>query len=349
MVTILALLVFVVGCAQPAPTPTAEPTVLKFGHLLAREDGPSSGAEWWMDEVEKRSGGLVKFERYWSGSLAPGPELLEAIDSGIADVAAILPPMMPGKIPLHIITTLPGVNPHVWPRGMAIMELYERVPEFKVELAKYHAMPLAFMASSPQNLLSRKPVRTLDDLKGMKIRAKGYYLQLLEKLGAVPVTMTWGEIYTALQRGTIGGWLQDSSGFVALGAQETAKYHTQLNGSGTGFLIVIRQETFDSLPAEVQKVMLDMAKEEATTGIIRGYLAYPATAGTWDAMKEAGVELITLPPEEQARLESTMVECRELWVAEREAEGLPARKLLTEYMKLLEKYEPLTPEDLKNK
>lgn len=348
---VLVLATLITGCAQPQP----QVTILKYAEFSTQTDCAAQGLIWYLDEVEKRSGGLVRFEKYFAGSLAPGPEILEAVSSGMADVGHLAAFYFPSDLPLHQVANAPEpVAYSTWTRAMAFMELYDRVPEFKAELEKYHVIPLAARGSSGMNLITKKPVRTLADLKGMKIRCFGYAQHVLAALGAVPVSLSWDEIYTGLEKGTVDGSCQDDSAMALLNLFDIAKYHTELHLADTILLLVIREESFDALPGKVQKIMKDIAGEEAITGIHRTYFSCPEAAEAHDygptgIWQKKGVEVITLSAADKAELSTVEKQIREKWIAEGAAKGLATQKVAAAFLELCEKWESKVPKDLKGK
>lgn len=79
---------------------------------------------------------------------------------------------------------LPDSSPDIWTLMMAFRELYDRVPALGKELARYNALPFGMCSAAPYQVISRRPIRTLEDIKGVKARAVGYQAQLWKALEA---------------------------------------------------------------------------------------------------------------------------------------------------------------------
>ena len=339
LILMLAALPFMSACAKKAPEPTG-PITLKFGTWQGggTKNPLTMGQYAYLDELEKRTNGMVKFERYDAGSLAPGPALLEAVETGIADVAGICPPYFPAELPLHQVTVLPGFSVYPYPRAMSSYELYDRVPEVKAELTKHHIKLISIQALKTMGLVTKKPVRTLEDLKGMKLRVLGYQAELLSALGGVPVSMPTADIYEAISKGTIDGHIHDASAVMAFGTYELCKYYTEFNFGNTVFLMAMRQEVFDSLPAQVQKVIEDLIVDGIKVSVQVNARDNKACE---DKMRELGIEFIQPTAADEAKVAAATEQVVAKWIAEREAEGLPAQKVVTEMKELIKKYEPL--------
>lgn len=352
VLSLVASVIVVLAAHTPSLAATAK--VLRFATTAAAIDCGSAGLDGWMIEVEKRTQGAVKFEKFWAGSLVPGPNILDGIDSGVADVGQLILSYFMSKLPLHTVAVVPGMELNsAWARGQAFMQLYDRVPQLRTELGKYHGIPLAIRGSAGLNLISKKPIRRLADIKGMKIRSTGYAQNMVAELGAVPVGLAWSEIYTGFERGTIDGSMQDLSGMTGLNLQDLGKYLTMFNLPDTAIVIAIRKEVFDGLPEKVKKVMLDMAQEEGTTTIMRSYFTCPKSVETFDLKtgiwRRAGVEVVNLSPDDQSLIKTAGAKVRGQWIAEMSAKGFESEKIHNAFVELCAKWEKKTPKDLQGK
>jgi TRAP-type C4-dicarboxylate transport system substrate-binding protein len=354
VVPVVLLTILIMICTVPTSSRAAE-KVLRFATTAAATDCGSVGLAGWMDEVEKRTNGAVKFEKFWAGSLVPGAQILTGIDSGVADMGQLILSYYMSTLPLHTVVSVPGTGGYGgWARAQGFMHLYDRVPELRAELARYHAIPLAIRGSAlGLNLLSKKAVRQLADIKGMKIRSTGYAQNMVTELGGVPVGVSWDEIYTAFDRGTVQATLQDLSGFTGLKLYEVGKYLTMLGLSDTQIVIAIRKEVFDSLPESVRKVMLDLAEEEGITSVMRAYYNCPESletynfkTGTW---QKAGVEIINLSPDDQTRLKAAEANVRAKWITEMRGKGFEAEKIYNAFVELCTQWEKRTPKEFQGK
>jgi TRAP-type C4-dicarboxylate transport system substrate-binding protein len=143
-----------------------------------------------------------------------GKAALNIVRDGLVDSAFINPGYMPSNLPMGAV-----LGSMFAPDTMATagaeneMELFN-CPACVAELKKNHVKPLAYYATATYSLMCAKPIKTTDDIKGLKVRTSGGYNFLALKLGAVPVNLTSGEIYEGLQRGQLDcvlgapGWLQ---------------------------------------------------------------------------------------------------------------------------------------------
>jgi len=318
----------------------AKPITLKFGTWQGGGmKNPLTVAQYtYLDELEKRTNGAVKFERYDAGSLAPGPALLEAVQVGIADVAGLVPPYYRAELPLHQVIVLPGFSEYPLPKAMAFYRLYERIPELQKELTKHNVKLLSIQALKSSGVFSKKPVRSISDLKGMKLRVLGYQAELLAALGGVPVSMATSEIYEAIAKGTIDGHIHNAPAIMAFGTFELCKFYTEFNFGDPVFLIGMNQNTYNRLPDTVKKTIEEMREDGIRQSVEVCAKLNHMLEGK---MKEVGIEFIKPPEADVAKVSEHAEQILTKWVKDMEAKGLPAQKVVSEYKTLITEYQPL--------
>jgi TRAP-type transport system periplasmic protein len=186
-----------------------------------------------LEEIEKRSGGEIKFEQYWSSSLLKAPDLFPGLRSGAADIVIGAPhaynvreyPL--SNIVMPYITTRADALTHAW------HDFYRSNTDIRKEFESKGAKVLFSLAWAENTVWSRKPIKTVADLKGLKIRSVPTISNALQKLGATPVALAWPDGLEGLRRGVVDAMSSapfDSA--VHGGAHEVAKYGTDLGGTG---------------------------------------------------------------------------------------------------------------------
>ena len=257
----------------------------------------------WMNlfkaSVEKRAGGRIKVEVYPASQLGQIPRTVEGVALGTIEMTVPAVGFFIGLEPRFQVFDAPGLFDSV--------EHAQRVfsdPDVRKRLATFGATkgvePLFTFANGPLMLLSHKPVRGIDDLKGQKIRVPGgapLHLEPFRRLGASPVSMPLGEVMPSLSNRTIDGFIAAHVVLVAFKDYDVAKSATQLPGS---FLIasgLVNRNFFKSLGALEPMVREEARKAEeifakgavADVGRIRG------------AWEKNGGETIVLPSTEAKR------------------------------------------------
>jgi TRAP-type C4-dicarboxylate transport system substrate-binding protein len=297
------------------------------------------GQDWYLKRVEELSGGRIKFERHWSNSLVPARELLDALTNGVTDVSFVIPQFTPAKTPLLTVQTLPTHHEDLWIIGRAMHD-YNQQPYIKEELARRNAVYLTSMPLPVYNVLLKKPVRTLDGLRGLKIWASGEQATLVKALGAVPVTIPTPEVYTALERGTL-----DGAGFpplllVDFGMYEAGEFLWKLPLGLKSSLLAMRTNVWNELPADLQNIMRTAAMETLAHGA--AYHRIVQTEGNDThaiaKMKTAGIAVEEVPESVKARVASLVSPLWEEWADKMEKRGLPGRQAAETFRNLLDKY-----------
>lgn len=328
--------------ATPKPTAAPQVFVLKFSLHSPGASSFAKSQDWYLTEVEKRTNGRVKFERYWSESLVPARELLQAISAGAADSGGLVGEYTPAKTPLLTLGNLPALYGDIYPAAMAWHDLYKEIPAMNQELAQYNARFMSAAVSSAYVILTTKPVNTLADLKGMKLRAMGDQSVLLKELGGVPVSMTGPESTQAMERGTIEGVIMAPSALIGYGLHEKGKYLWEMPFGGNGTTMAINAGVWNKLPADIQKIMQDVALEHAKPFHQIYQVEFDGAA--MKTMTDKGVKVSTPSAAHIAKVREVARQVVwDKWVKDKEDKYLPGKQVLDTFVRLNEKYIPLSP------
>ena len=287
----------------------------------------------WVKMIQEKTGGKVKITVYFSAAMAPPPETFNSIVAGIADIGEGIAYATPGKFPLTETVMLPELGLETsLTCSRALWQIYETIPQVKAEYAGVKVLWL-HVTPSVKLITRTKPVRALEDLKGLKIRVSGATAVKTGRiLGFTPVSMDMGDLYLGLERGVIDGVVLPNEILVSRRLGEVTRYVTDVDLGHDSFFVVMNQRTWDRLPKDVQKVF-----EELT-----GKWAVEFTGKAWDKFdaeavamkKQKGIEYITLAPAELERWKKLLAPVKEEYAAELEAKGLPGKKVLAELEKL---------------
>lgn len=320
----------------------AEPIVLKSLAITPPPASLSKTFDAYLDEVEKRTNGEVKFERYYSSALAKPPEMLDACGIGIFDIFTSVAGYYPGKMPLALVFSIPGSYEHAWVASMALLDLYKTVPAMEKELEKNNVKYVAAWTTGPFYLLTKKKVQSLEELRGLKIRATALSANLAKALGAVPVAMDYTEAQTALSRGVIDGGIFSPDAVMSFGLNEAAKFIWKVNVGGGTNPILINLDKWKSLPGDIQKIMLEAGEDFSV--INEELYQIKGDNAALEKMKQAGLTITEPTAELQEQIRKIAKE--EIWYQQAkklDARGLPGTQVLEAYIELLEKYKPQCP------
>jgi TRAP-type C4-dicarboxylate transport system substrate-binding protein len=340
-VALLLALASFIGLGQSATEvrAQAETTVLTFATLDSPDSIIGRGQDWYLKRVEELSNGKIKFERHWSNSLVPPRELLQALTTGVADVAFVIPQYTPDRLPLLTVQTLPERYDDLWVPGMALHDFAQK-PYVQEELARQNAVYLVSIPFPTYNLLSQNEVKTIEDLKGMKIFASGEQAGLVQALGAVPISVPTPEVYTGLERGTGEGAVYPPLLIVDFSLHEAAKYLWEVPLGQKASLLAINKDVWDSLPPDLQEVMKTAAADTLQYG--SGYHKIVQEDGNEkeaiDKMEQAGVTIIPASDEAKATVEAAISPLWEAWAKQMDEAGLPGTQAAGDFRGLLAKY-----------
>lgn len=281
----------------------------------------------WAEELKKRTEGRVTAKIFPSELLGKVTEMYDMVLKGTCDVGVLISTYYPGRHPLEEAFHLPFLIPPgaAHPVGKTIRE-----EVYKKFLIPYHYkdMKVLWTGRFEPNVLhlARKPVRKMEDMKGLVIGFPGGKLmpKLIKAVGASPEQVTVVDMYTAMERGMIEGQIIPLEAQLAFKLIEITKYITLINlGSGSNF-VGMRWETWNRIPPADQKIIEELSIWAADLQA-RSWKA--ATDRTMDLCKKRGIEFIELSPDERARWIEAAKPIEEEWVKEVEAKGFPAREL----------------------
>lgn len=299
---------------------------LKLAHFLPpRHTNHTVVMQPWADEVAKRSNGSLTIKVYPSlqlGGTAPG--MYNQVLSGTADIVFLTPGYTPTVFPRIGITELPYLTKDAQHATRMLRALYDKyiADDFK------QVKMIAYWTVDSHVIQSINPIRTLEDLKGKKVRSpSALESDVVKALGAVPVNMPITDVYTSLERGVIDAFLAGPSANFSFKLDEVVKAMT-LGGPGGNLplVVVMNKRAYDSLSPEHKKII------DETSGFelgLRGAKAYDErlVKGVEGARKRPGVQVIDLAAAEQAKFQKAVEPMIEAWIAAREKQGIKAREM----------------------
>lgn len=293
-----------------------------------------------VKELQEESKGKLLVKSYFSGALHGPRDGFKATVSDITDYTHGYPLWQPASFDLNHAINLPFAFGNSMVATMVAEQLYPKY--FKKEYENMGVYLARYETTSTYHLLTKKPVRTLEELKGMKIRCPaGPLSDALKKLGAVPIFLTTADVYSGFQRGVVDGVVLYDNGFVSFRCHEIGKYRTELSLVLSGIPYCLNRKTFDKLPPDLKRILYNTLRKYSQVTSI----AYEGEdIDAREIMKKAGVQTITLPPAEMERWKAKVMPVWEDFVKKNEAKGLPAGQLIKEMKDLTQKYALWTPE-----
>lgn len=287
----------------------------------------------WCAEVEKRTNNRVKFTPYFAGSLATMATNVEAVTSGICDLAEGSTNEITGRFPLAELCNLPLWSPDSVVCSKALWEATKKIPAMQNE---WRGMKILSVANwMPIHVSGTFPIKTAADLKGKKINGiGGTKPDVIRAFGGIPTSIGTGDLYMALQKGITDAGIYGPEPLWSRKWGEFWKYSADYSFGANTFYLVMNQSKWDKLPADIQKIIDEMSGEPLA-------LAYGKAA---NENHDEAIELLVknlnhdfykLPPDETAKwLELAKASSRK-YIADLEAKGLPAKLAFDTMMELM--------------
>jgi TRAP-type C4-dicarboxylate transport system substrate-binding protein len=284
-----------------------------------------------LEEMKKRSGGKMASTMYSGSALGKGPEHFDIVAKGLSDMGYFTATWTPGRFPLSDVLSLAS-----WVDGKDIATdignaMYDRIlnREFKdVKMIQLNGCTQSF-------LWTKKPIRSLADTKGMKIRSPGgHQTHYIKSLGAEPIFMPLGDVYLAIEMGTIDGLVTCPPLILAYRLHEVAKHGVVATFGCVTEGIVMNLESWRKLPEELKKIVETVGHNpfQVTGGLTRE--VYKTMV---KEISDKGVNLYNLPPNEAERWYEGFREVTRKWAADLEGKGLPAKEAVKMYNQECEK------------
>jgi len=318
MLAVLAVACLVVGSVASAETRLTYSTFFPPANLQ------SQLAEEWCKEVEKRTGGKVVVEYYPGQTLTKAPQCYDGVVQGISDIGFSCLAYSRGRFPVMAAVDLPlgyKTAAQATATANAVYEKFKPAELDDTEVMYFHGHGpgLLFTVS--------KPVTTLEDMQGLKIRSTGNSAKLVAALGGTPVAKSMAENYQLLQKGVVDGSMHPIESNKSFKLGEVCKFGTDSFDVAytTVFFIVMNKAKWNALDPESQQAIRELNKEWADKH-----------AAAWDENDVAGRQflidqggkILQLSPEESARWVQAARPVLDDYVAEAGAKGLDGKAIL---------------------
>jgi TRAP-type C4-dicarboxylate transport system substrate-binding protein len=291
-------------------TPLAAQTVtLKLNSPAPPRSYLHSGVfEPWAKAVEADSGGTLKIQMFYGGTLGHFGVNYDRVVDGVADIGFILTGMAGGKLKQQDVAALPFETKTSTEAAVALWRLYEK----GVTAAEFNQIkPLGIWVFPNAALHTKEPVKTLEDMKGKKIVASNLAAaKITTALGGTPVTLGPHEAYQAIGRGTADGGLMPFTGMAVFKVNEVAKHHLDEALGSDSAMLFMNKQSYDKLPAKAKAAIdknsyLPLARKLGEK-----------TTAEWERTRNLVKDRVTtLAPAEQKRWQEALAPIAKDWAA----------------------------------
>jgi len=324
---VVLLLLALVGSAA------AETITLTYANFPPAVTFPSVQMERWAKEVEKRTNGKVKVKTFPGGTLLGAKNMLEGVTAGTADIGNFAMSYQPGRFPVSEAVDLYHGFTSATVASQVLFDLVEKYKPKEFEKVKI----VTLFTCPPTNIMTKKPVKSLSDLKGTELRVAGTSADVLKRLGGVPVAMPQSETPEAIQKGVVKGMISSMEILQDFKFAAYTPNATIVNLPVVSFAVVMNKSKWDALPADVKKVIDGLSREQAIwTGEYVDKHVQEALA--WSA-KEHKLQQFTLPAADQKQIAVLLAPMTDEYIKKVTAQGLNGKQIVADVQALKAKYE----------
>jgi TRAP-type C4-dicarboxylate transport system substrate-binding protein len=294
----------------------------------------------WAQRVQQESGGRIKIDIFPAMQLGGSPpQLFDQARDGVVDLVWTLPGYTPGRFPISETLELPFVAHR---KAVVNSRAFQQFAEASMQDEFKDVHPICFWAHDQGLIHANKPVRTLEDLKGLKLRFPTRLAgEALRALGATAIGMPVPQVPESLAQHVIDGTVLPWEVVPSIKVHELVKNHTEIPGSPTlytaTFVLVMNKAKYEGLPADLKQVI------DAHSGMVAATMA----GKVWDEqaiavsamVRSRGNTIVTLAEDEAARWRQGTLPVVENWLRTTKERGIDGRKLLESLQAAIKKHE----------
>jgi tripartite ATP-independent transporter DctP family solute receptor len=264
---------------------------LPIGNFMTKEQ------EYLAKRVEALSKGRVKVEVYPAGQLFSAKDYPTAVPGGAIDMAKAALGQWSGLVPLTTVLDLPlfySGLPHLW----RVLDA-DAGEAMKKDFEKVGVKSLYWTQDTTLGFISKSPLRKLEDWPGKRIRAYSEVTShTIKALGAAPTFLGGGEVYMALQRGTVDGAITGVNAMYDRKFSEVTKYVTEPGLNFAVYGVLMNLKKWNELPKDIQDIFMAAGKETEEWGRKE---VQKVEMDVLEELKKQGMDITYLPKEEKAR------------------------------------------------
>ena len=334
------------GAALAAPA-IAKPAfaqaqvTLKLHHFLPPvSNGHAKMLAPWAKMIEDDSGGKIKIDIFPSMQLGgTPPQLYDQARDGVVDIVWTLPGSTAGRFPSTEVFELPFIGAR---RGIVNARASQEYANANLAKETADIKLLSFWSHDHGLIHSNKEVKTMDDLKGLKLRSPNRLAgEALKALGATAVPMPIPQVPESIAQRAIDGAVVPWEVVPAIKLDELVKFHTEIPGSPTfytaSFFLAMNKAKFDGLPADLKAII------DKNSGMkfaeLAGNMWDDAGAIVLERVKKRGNTLTTITEDEKAKWITATKPVIDTWITQVKDKGLDGGKLIEQAKALVAKYD----------
>ena len=283
-----------------------QPIVIKFSHVVANDTPKGHAAEFFKKRADELTKGKVKVEVYANSTLYKDKEEMEALQLGAVQMLA---PSLAKFGPLGVKEFEVFDMPYIFDDYNDLHKVTQG-PVGQQLLAKLEPKGikgLAYWDNGLKVFSSNKPIKTVADFKGQKMRIQSSKVLdgEIRALAAIPQVMAFSEVYQALQTGVVDGTENPPSNLYTQKMHEVQKFVRITNHGYLGYAVIVNKKFWDGLPADIRG-QLEQAMKETT--VYANDIAKKENDAAIEAVRKSGKSEVTVPtPEEKLALKKVLI------------------------------------------
>lgn len=271
---------------------------IKFAEVHPAGYPPVVAEQQMGKKLEEQSHGEISFKMFAGGVLGSEKEVVEQVQANAVQMTRVSLGIVGPVVPDVNVFNLPFIfRDHAHMRKVIDGDIGQEILD-KITNSQFNLVALAWMDGGTRNLYTKKPVRDIADLKGMKIRVQGnpVFIDTVNAMGGNGIAMATGEIFSALQTGVIDGAENNPPTMLEHNHYQNAKFYTLTEHLILPEPVVISKDTWNKLSPEQQALVKKLAMEAQAEERV---LWDKKSAESEAKLKAAGVEFIALTPEQK--------------------------------------------------
>ncbi|WP_309045704.1 C4-dicarboxylate TRAP transporter substrate-binding protein [Marinobacter sediminicola] len=323
--------------------------VLRYADGSPNRGTRPQALEYFASEVKRLSGGEMVVEIHWAGALLKYSAIMDGVVSGTVDMGTVLSAYNPRKLSALSIGDIPLATSDPWVGMRAMYELETTEQQLQDSLAEQGLVYVSNFTSTGVQFecTEGNEIRTVDDIKGKRMRASAVYGNVLGDLGANMVSMTYGDVYQALDSGLVDCL---GSYFYTMRAYKTYEVISTVTradwGQLMGFAIAMNQYTWEDMTDD-QKDVIRQAGSSMVDRFAQLQIdeievaAKSLVSGEWGPT----IPVTTMDEVERQKILDATTKYRDLWIKEATERGLDGQRIWDRYTALVQKYEQQRDQD----
>lgn len=316
-----------------APVSYGQEIKLTYANFPPAPTFPCVQMERWAKEVDQRTKGKVKVQTFPGGTLLAAKNIFDGVMSGTADIGNFAMSYQPGRFPVSEAIDLPLGFTSAKAASLTLHDLIEKYQPKEFQGVKV----LTLFTCPPANIMTRTPVKSLADLKGMELRVGGTQADIIKRLGGIPVAMPQSDTPEALQKGVVKGHVSSMEVLKDFNYAAYTANATIANLWVVSFGVVMNKDKWAALPDDIKKVFDELRKEQALwTG---AYVDNHVLEAVKWSKEKYNLQIFDLPAAQTAEIPKLLAPMVDDYVKKVTAAGMPGDQIIKDVLALKAKYE----------